>query len=128
MFFIHRMSDVIFPRLYFARRNSNEVAPMRSGRQVTFVTTKVQLAWQILQLYQYTKTCSFVDFTYFKMAQHSVSYDLHGQYSSNSEYGSHANKNSELRHPKYRECQNSRNISTRNPQTNNSIPYCHAAV
>lgn len=28
----------------FARRNSNEVALMRSSRQVTFVATKVQLA------------------------------------------------------------------------------------
>ena len=128
MFFIPRMSDAIFPRLYFARRNSNEVAPMRSGRQVTFVATKVQLAWQILQPYQYTKTYSSVDFTYIKMVQHSVSYNLHGQYSSNCEYGSHATKYSELVIRNIESTNISRNISTINPQTNNTFPYCHAAV
>ena len=33
----------------FAKRNSDEIAPTRRGRQVTFVRTKVQLAWKILQ-------------------------------------------------------------------------------
>ena len=128
MFFIHQMSDAIFPRFYFARRNSNEVAPMRSGRQVTFVATKVQLAWQILQPYQYTKTYSSVDFTYIKMVQHSVSYNIHGQYSSNCEYGSHATKYSELVIQNIESTNISRNICTINPQTNNTFPYCHAAV
>ena len=69
----------------FARRNGGENAPMQSSRQVTFeetersfVTTKVQLAWQILQPWQYIRNVFCVDFTCFQLFGTHISW-LHGQ-------------------------------------------------
>lgn len=63
VFFISRMPDAIFPETLFRKANSNEIAPMRGSPQITFVVTKVQLAWQILQPWQYIRNVFCVDFT-----------------------------------------------------------------